>query len=153
MIHAFQLLFIECNYPQAFVWWIGLHAVMFYFLFADFYKQAYLKKEKAKIAAEKRKADALSNGEPSGKTNGEPVKNGDAKPLENGHSKKNSEIKGKTANGRPFFNGFANICQMDHALLYEDDVPTTTTSTTSTNGTIRNRTNNIASSRKEGQLT
>lgn len=43
MVHAFQLLFIDCNYPKAFVWWIGLHAVMFYFLFADFYKQAYKK--------------------------------------------------------------------------------------------------------------
>ncbi|KAK9738442.1 GNS1/SUR4 family [Popillia japonica] len=27
MVHAFQLLFIDCNYPRAFVWWIGLHAV------------------------------------------------------------------------------------------------------------------------------
>ncbi|KAK7790394.1 hypothetical protein R5R35_012390 [Gryllus longicercus] len=43
MVHAFQLLFIDCNYPRAFVWWIGLHAVMFYFLFSDFYKQAYTK--------------------------------------------------------------------------------------------------------------
>ena len=46
MIHAFQLLFIECDYPKAFVWWIGLHAVMFYFLFADFYQQAYKKRPK-----------------------------------------------------------------------------------------------------------
>uniref|UniRef100_A0A1B6CS52 Elongation of very long chain fatty acids protein n=1 Tax=Clastoptera arizonana TaxID=38151 RepID=A0A1B6CS52_9HEMI len=43
MAHAFQLLFIDCNYPKAFVWWIGLHAIMFYFLFSDFYKQAYKK--------------------------------------------------------------------------------------------------------------
>uniref|UniRef100_A0ABK9MMD7 Elongation of very long chain fatty acids protein n=1 Tax=Glossina morsitans morsitans TaxID=37546 RepID=A0ABK9MMD7_GLOMM len=41
MVHAFQLLFIECNYPRAFVWWIGMHAVMFFFLFNEFYKQAY----------------------------------------------------------------------------------------------------------------
>uniref|UniRef100_A0A6M2DWN5 Putative secreted protein n=1 Tax=Xenopsylla cheopis TaxID=163159 RepID=A0A6M2DWN5_XENCH len=46
MVHAFQLLFIECNYPRAFVWWIGMHAVMFYFLFSDFYKQTYNKKER-----------------------------------------------------------------------------------------------------------
>lgn len=46
MVHAFQLLFIDCNYPKAFVWWIGLHAVMFYFLFSNFYKQTYVKKEK-----------------------------------------------------------------------------------------------------------
>jgi len=49
MIHAFQLLFIDCNYPKAFVWWIGLHAVMFYFLFSDFYKQAYKKKQASTV--------------------------------------------------------------------------------------------------------
>jgi hypothetical protein len=49
MIHAFQLLFIDCNYPKAFVWWIGLHAVMFYFLFSDFYKQAYKKKAQRRV--------------------------------------------------------------------------------------------------------
>lgn len=44
MVHAFQLLFYNpCNYPIAFVWWIGAHAVMFYFLFSGFYKQAYKK--------------------------------------------------------------------------------------------------------------
>ncbi|XP_065372435.1 very long chain fatty acid elongase AAEL008004 isoform X2 [Calliphora vicina] len=41
MVHAFQLLFIDCNYPKAFVWWIGMHAVMFFFLFNEFYKEAY----------------------------------------------------------------------------------------------------------------
>ncbi|XP_070153887.1 very long chain fatty acid elongase AAEL008004 [Polyergus mexicanus] len=54
MIHAFQLLFIECNYPKAFVWWIGMHAVMFYFLFRGFYKEAYKKKD-SKNASGKRK--------------------------------------------------------------------------------------------------
>lgn len=46
MIHAFQLLFIDCNYPKAFVWWIGMHAVMFFFLFKEFYKQQYTKSSK-----------------------------------------------------------------------------------------------------------
>lgn len=55
MIHAFQLLFIDCNYPKAFVWWIGLHAVMFYFLFSDFYKQAYKKKQRAIREAKKQR--------------------------------------------------------------------------------------------------
>jgi elongation of very long chain fatty acids protein 7 len=41
MVHAFQLLFVECNYPKAFVWWIGMHAVMFFFLFKEFYVQSY----------------------------------------------------------------------------------------------------------------
>ncbi|XP_066996890.1 very long chain fatty acid elongase AAEL008004 isoform X2 [Anabrus simplex] len=56
MVHAFQLLFIDCNYPRAFVWWIGMHAVMFYFLFSDFYKQAYKKAANKKaMEAEKQK--------------------------------------------------------------------------------------------------
>lgn len=46
MIHAFQLLFIDCNYPKTFVWWIGMHAVMFYFLFRNFYNETYRKKSK-----------------------------------------------------------------------------------------------------------
>lgn len=44
MVHAFQLLFSNpCNYPMSFVWWIGLHACMFLFLFKNFYDQAYKK--------------------------------------------------------------------------------------------------------------
>ncbi|XP_076663693.1 very long chain fatty acid elongase AAEL008004 [Andrena cerasifolii] len=66
MIHAFQLLFIDCNYPKAFVWWIGMHAVMFYFLFREFYTEAYrrrkssLSAKKQKQAAEKEKQNAAS---------------------------------------------------------------------------------------------
>lgn len=41
MVHAFQLLFIDCNYPKAFVWWIGMHAIMFFLLFREFYVQSY----------------------------------------------------------------------------------------------------------------
>ena len=44
MIHELQLLFIECNYPKAFVWWIGLHACLFFFLFRDFYNNTYINK-------------------------------------------------------------------------------------------------------------
>lgn len=51
MVHAFQLLFIDCNYPKAFVWWIGMHAVMFYFLFSNFYNETY-KKKQDKLKAE-----------------------------------------------------------------------------------------------------
>ncbi|VVC25766.1 ELO family [Cinara cedri] len=50
MVHAFQLLFIDCNYPKAFVWWIGMHAVMFFFLFKEFYKQQYTKPSKQKVS-------------------------------------------------------------------------------------------------------
>ncbi|XP_044742303.1 elongation of very long chain fatty acids protein AAEL008004-like isoform X2 [Chrysoperla carnea] len=60
MVHAFQLLFTDCNYPKAFVWWIGLHAVMFYFLFSDFYKQTY---NKQKTALQKKNEEAnMTNG-------------------------------------------------------------------------------------------
>ncbi|KAK7603572.1 hypothetical protein V9T40_003571 [Parthenolecanium corni] len=59
-VHAFQLLFIECNYPKAFVYWIGMHAVMFYFLFSDFYKQAYIKRQR--LIAEKAAAALVANG-------------------------------------------------------------------------------------------
>lgn len=40
-VHSFQLLFRDCNYPRGFMWWIGFHAVLFWFLFWDFYKNAY----------------------------------------------------------------------------------------------------------------
>lgn len=44
MLHAFQLLIWNpCNYPIAFVWWIGMHACMFFFLFKNFFDQAYRK--------------------------------------------------------------------------------------------------------------
>lgn len=58
MVHAFQLLFIDCNYPKAFVWWIGLHAVMFFFLFNEFYQQNYQQKKIARKLA----ANGISNG-------------------------------------------------------------------------------------------
>ncbi|XP_059143062.1 elongation of very long chain fatty acids protein 7-like [Physella acuta] len=42
-IHSAQLLFMDCDYPIFFVYWIGLYAVIFLFMFAKFYVQAYLK--------------------------------------------------------------------------------------------------------------
>lgn len=62
MVHAFQLLFIECNYPRAFVWFIGMHAVMFFFLFNEFYKQAYQKKVKANALKASVEKAASTNG-------------------------------------------------------------------------------------------
>lgn len=44
-MHSFQLLFRECDYPRGFMWWIGFHAVLFWFLFYDFYKNAYKMKQ------------------------------------------------------------------------------------------------------------
>lgn len=46
MVHAFQLLFKnDCNYPIYFAYFIGAHAILFYFLFSNFYKQAYNKQK------------------------------------------------------------------------------------------------------------
>lgn len=71
MIHAFQLLFIDCDYPKAFVWWIGAHAIMFYFLFSDFYKQSYKQsQEKAAKKAAKEAANGSANGSANGTANG-----------------------------------------------------------------------------------
>lgn len=69
--HQFQLLFRECDYPKGFMVWIGLHGVMFLFLFSDFYKQAY---QKRAAAAQKKFDDyqngVKANGHANGKING-----------------------------------------------------------------------------------
>lgn len=44
--HQFQLLWTNCEYPKGFMVWIGLHGIMFLFLFSDFYKQNYIEKQK-----------------------------------------------------------------------------------------------------------
>ncbi|KAB7499339.1 Elongation of very long chain fatty acids protein [Armadillidium nasatum] len=46
--HAFQLCFIDCHYPRAFMWWIGGHAVLFFFLFSEFYRNAYSRRKEGK---------------------------------------------------------------------------------------------------------
>lgn len=51
-VHSFQLLFRECDYPRGFMWWIGFHAVLFWFLFLDFYRDAYHKTKKVKTFIE-----------------------------------------------------------------------------------------------------
>ena len=43
-----QLCFRECDYPAGFVYWIGGHALLFLFLFADFYYKAYTKGRSAR---------------------------------------------------------------------------------------------------------
>lgn len=84
MVHAFQLLFWnECNYPSAFAYFIGAHAVMFYFLFSNFYKRAYVER-KPKEKAEKQQLVANGNLE------SEPNKN-----IEQQHS--SSSFNGKTS--------------------------------------------------------
>lgn len=60
-IHSGQLFFIECDYPKSFMYFIGAHAVLFYFLFSNFYKQTYTKKEKkeAVTSNEQRKEEIV----------------------------------------------------------------------------------------------
>ncbi|CAG5102334.1 Similar to AAEL008004: Elongation of very long chain fatty acids protein AAEL008004 (Aedes aegypti) [Cotesia congregata] len=64
MIHAFQLLFIKCDYPKAFAGWIGLHAILFFFLFKSFYEESYTKKtvkNLPKSVEEEKTANIYSN--------------------------------------------------------------------------------------------
>lgn len=102
--HQFQLLWTDCDYPKGFMVWIGLHGIMFLFLFSDFYKQSYIKK-KEKIRADEKKTSE----------NGKVYLNGDSKPnvmlsqeehlnnggsYLNGHIEKNGQItNGITSNG------------------------------------------------------
>ncbi|KAH0956007.1 hypothetical protein HN011_009530 [Eciton burchellii] len=79
MIHAFQLLFIECNYPKAFVWWIGLHAVMFLFLFNEFYQQSYQQKKSRKSSGA-----MLANGTAKDQSKGSKHANGASNGMSNG---------------------------------------------------------------------
>ncbi|XP_063820944.1 very long chain fatty acid elongase AAEL008004-like isoform X2 [Ostrinia nubilalis] len=83
MVHAFQLLFIDCDYPRAFVWWIGMHAVMFFFLFKDFYNQSY---SKPKVRARDRSPAPVSAGAVAGATTlKEAYANGTRNGYSNGH--------------------------------------------------------------------
>jgi len=64
-VHSFQLLFRECNYPKSFMWWIGFHAVLFWFLFWDFYKNTYLVRRNAA----KNALNSLQKPEPTKQSN------------------------------------------------------------------------------------
>lgn len=121
-VHSFQLLFRECNYPRGFMWWIGFHAVLFWFLFADFYKNTYGKraafKSKASLNGSAKyangevkangvssngycngslKANGVCNGVNGVVKNGSAVLNGYHKPMENGI--KNGTISNGHSNG------------------------------------------------------
>ncbi|XP_021373456.1 elongation of very long chain fatty acids protein 7-like [Mizuhopecten yessoensis] len=45
LVHASQLLYIECNYPTLFAYWIALYAGIFLVLFAHFYYKAYISRK------------------------------------------------------------------------------------------------------------
>lgn len=106
MVHAFQLLFKnDCNFPIAFSYFIGAHAVMFYFLFSGFYKSTYTAKEgksKQKVKVED------SQGAAAEETNKLMV-NG------NGSAKKHYENNNGTTRQRtPFVGANGWICQPVH---------------------------------------
>jgi elongation of very long chain fatty acids protein 7 len=61
--HAFQLFIPNpCQYPIVFSYWIGGHGVLFFFLFKNFYKQAYKPKDKQKIQKMDVNGNAIGNG-------------------------------------------------------------------------------------------
>ncbi|XP_016932295.2 very long chain fatty acid elongase AAEL008004 isoform X3 [Drosophila suzukii] len=131
MVHAFQLLFIDCNYPKAFVWWIGMHAVMFFFLFNEFYKAAYrsrMMKKNGALAnghakpngycksinahddlAMPQPTEAAATATPVSKANGSTnsLTNGHANGLANGYKQLASSSAHKGANGGLLTNGYA----------------------------------------------
>ncbi|XP_050085359.1 elongation of very long chain fatty acids protein [Anopheles aquasalis] len=76
--HQFQLLFTDCDYPKGFMVWIGLHGIMFLFLFSDFYKQAYNKRVAGRAKREAEAAGLLkahANGKLHDHHNGDVVNN------------------------------------------------------------------------------
>ncbi|KAJ4450529.1 hypothetical protein ANN_01956 [Periplaneta americana] len=68
--HQFQIVFYtDCSYPKGFMVWIGLHGVLFLFLFSDFYKANYIHKSRSRnsgicmaVLEEKKKTDSNGNG-------------------------------------------------------------------------------------------
>lgn len=66
-VHSFQLLFRQCNYPRSFMWWIGFHAVLFWFLFWDFFVVSYTSRRHSKKSAFA-VASAVSIGDDDGQT-------------------------------------------------------------------------------------
>lgn len=64
------------------MWFIGMHAVMFFFLFKDFYNQAYNKRERRKLVA---------NGHTNGHISHNEDQNGSSK--QNGHLPKQNGVR------------------------------------------------------------
>ncbi|XP_055381231.1 elongation of very long chain fatty acids protein AAEL008004-like isoform X3 [Condylostylus longicornis] len=139
MVHAFQLLFIDCDYPKAFVWWIGMHAVMFFFLFNQFYKDTYKSRElRKKQLAERAKAqqngtlNGYQNGKVTNGLNGHIVDSNGVKT--NGHAIQETTT---TTNGHISMNG-----HYTNGISYKQTSLPETTSTSSSHTTTENsRTN------------
>ena len=50
--HCFQLMFVDCDFPMAFCWWIGGHELIFLCLFINFYRKTYFSKNKKTVLKE-----------------------------------------------------------------------------------------------------
>jgi hypothetical protein len=108
-VHSFQLLFRECDYPKSFMWWIGFHAVLFWFLFWDFYKTSYLTKRQATQSNKRPTAflacsptEIFLNGENDERTLRDSVTkrhNGQANGKTNGYSKGIENLRNGELNG------------------------------------------------------
>ena len=50
MVHGFQVAFYnDCDFPWQFSWYIAAHALLFFFLFSEFYIRSYIKPNKLKV--------------------------------------------------------------------------------------------------------
>lgn len=90
--HSFQLLFVECDYPDIFMWWIGAHAVLFWFLFWDFYKQAYIKRTNF-FACTPAQTSLLNGMNQDSKAGGDHHANGTNGCVTNGHASNGIRLK------------------------------------------------------------
>jgi hypothetical protein len=48
-IHSLQIFFIDCKFPKAVACIVCSYALVFFILFADYYKRAYKKEQKIKV--------------------------------------------------------------------------------------------------------
>lgn len=83
-VHSFQLLFRDCDYPRGFMWLIGFHAVLFWFLFYQFYQTAYSKgkssQKKIFFQLDSEKDICTRKGEEKKNTNGHCASSGSVAP-------------------------------------------------------------------------
>lgn len=61
-LHNFQLLFYDCDYPKISLVFVLPNAVLFYFLFSDFYNNAYSSKKESDCATPSIQNSARANG-------------------------------------------------------------------------------------------
>ncbi|XP_044726990.1 elongation of very long chain fatty acids protein 7-like [Chrysoperla carnea] len=87
-IHSAQLLFIDCGYPRWSVYFTLPNAIFFYFLFNNFYKEAYTTDDKKSLKNGQLKNGTTSNGTTANGT------------TANGTTANGSMVNGTTANGK-----------------------------------------------------